>query len=63
MFQSHSLWFQMIEIAQVEQSCVVRQVDGVHIPGNLLAIRHAMKVAHAGILGTEAPTGSHIARI
>lgn len=41
----------------------MRQVDGVHIPGHLLAIGDAMEVAHAGILGTETPTGAHIARI
>jgi len=53
----------VVKVAQVENSRVVGQVDGVHIPGHLLAIRNPMEIAHAGVLGTESPTRTHISRI
>lgn len=53
----------MIEITQIEQPCIVGQVNRVHIPGDLLAVGHPMEVAHAGILSAEAAAGTNIARI
>lgn len=53
----------MVKVAQVEHSGVVGQIDGVHVPGHLLAIGNAMEVAHAGVLGTESAAGADIARI
>jgi len=53
----------VVKVAQVEDSRVVRQIDGVHIPSHLLAIGNAVEIAHAGVLGTESPTGTHISGI
>lgn len=60
---SNLLWLEVIEVSQVKNAVVVRQVDGVDVPRHFFPVRNAVEVAHAPILSAEAAAWSDISRI
>ena len=50
----------MLKVGECELPGVVGEVDGVHVPGDLLSVGHVVVVAVAGVLRGEATTGPHV---
>lgn len=50
----------MIEVMQVKSPGILRQVDGIQIPNNLLHQTVAMEVAHAGVHARKPGAGRDV---